>query len=201
MTTLQLPDLGRPDAGTTLISEWIVDTPERQDRASRALLGEWHELSARLRPAAFLQLTCLASADGRVLLTIAQWTSDEAHRAFVRDHRADLISRIDQDIPGIQRPGLVRYRLADTIVPAEGDHNRTNAIIARSDTTTNAAHWAKATATQLRTTPPPGLGTAHTFTTTDNTQALLYAPTTHPIDLPGAQHHRLLGTVEGKADS
>ena len=68
MTTHQLPDLARPDAGTTLISEWIVDTPDRQDRACRALLGEWGELSARVRPKAFLQLSCFASADGRVLL-------------------------------------------------------------------------------------------------------------------------------------
>ncbi|MFC9622803.1 hypothetical protein ACFTXM_23370 [Streptomyces sp. NPDC056930] len=54
MTTPQLPDLARPDAGTTLISEWLVDGPDLQDRAGRALLGEWDEPSARFRPGAFL---------------------------------------------------------------------------------------------------------------------------------------------------
>ncbi|MER5441757.1 antibiotic biosynthesis monooxygenase [Streptomyces sp. NPDC002790] len=198
MTTLQLPDLARPDAGTTLISEWLVDTPDRQDRASRALLGEWDELSARFHPEAFLRLSCFASADGRVLLSVAQWTSDDAHLAFVREHRAEMVGRIDREIPGIRRPGLVRYRLAHTVVPdGAGDDDTTHVVVARaeSEPSSDAAQWAATTADRLRAAPPPGMGTAHVFVSEDGARGLLYAPATHENGVAGARLYRLLGSV------
>ncbi|MFE3946389.1 antibiotic biosynthesis monooxygenase [Streptomyces sp. NPDC059118] len=200
MTTLQLPDLARPDAGTTLISEWIVDGPDRQDRAGRALLGEWGELSARFRPEAFLRLSCFASADGRVLLSVAQWTSDEAHLAFVREHRAEMVGRIDREIPGIRRPGLVRYRLAHTVVTDSADNDTTDVIVvAHSETgpVLHATRWAEATAERLRAAPPPGMGTAHVFVDEDGARGLLYAPVTLANGVAGARTHRLLGAVAG----
>ncbi|GAA2374903.1 antibiotic biosynthesis monooxygenase [Streptomyces carpaticus] len=199
MTTFQLPDLARPDAGTTLISEWMVDTPERQDRAGRALLGEWSELSARFRPEAFLRLSCFAGVDGRVLLCVAQWTSDDAHLAFVREHRAEMVGRIDREIPGIRRPGLVRYRLAHTVVPDDACDDTTDVIVARaeSEPASDAARWAEATADRLRTTPPPGMGVAHVFVSPDRARGLLYAPVTEANDVAGARLYRLLGTVAG----
>lgn len=200
MTTLQLPDLARPDAGTTLISEWIVGTPDRQDRASRALLGEWAELSAKFRPEAFLRLSCFASADGRVLLSVAQWTSDDAHLAFVREHRAEMVGRIDREIPGIRRPGLVRYRLAHIVVPdGAGDDTTDGIVVARaeSEPASHAARWAEATADRLRAAPPPGMGTAHVFVSEDGALGLLYAPVTQANGVAGARPYRLLGTVAG----
>ncbi|RKN41667.1 antibiotic biosynthesis monooxygenase [Streptomyces hoynatensis] len=107
--------MGTFDAGTTLISEWIVGTPERQRRAAEALLGEWRELSRRLRPVAFRRLSCFASVDGRVLLCHARWTSDEAHREWMRTHRPAMVGRIDEAIEGIERPGVVRYRLHGSV--------------------------------------------------------------------------------------
>ncbi|MFF9347539.1 antibiotic biosynthesis monooxygenase [Streptomyces sp. NPDC014734] len=200
MTTLQLPDLARPDAGTTLISEWIVDTPDRQERAARALLGEWDELSARFRPEAFLRLSCFASADGRVLLSVAQWTSDDAHLAFVREHRAEMVGRIDREIPGIRRPGLVRYRLAHTVATDGADGGTTDVIVvarAGSEPGDPAARWAEVTADRLRAAPPPGMGTAHVFVSEDGARGLLYAPVTQANDVAGARPHRLLGAVAG----
>lgn len=199
MTILQLPDLARPDAGTTLISEWIVDTPDRQDRASRALLGEWEELSSGLRPEAFLRLSCFASADGRALLSIAQWTSDEAHLAFVRAHRSEMIGRIDREVPGIRRPGLVRYRLAHTVV-ADGTGGDTagTVVVGRSGGEgPPAPQWAESTAARLRAAPPPGLGTAHVFVSLDGAHGLFYAPMAGADGVPGARPHRLLGAVAG----
>lgn len=200
MTTFQLPDLARTDAGTTLISEWIVDTRDRQDRAARALLGEWGELSARFRPEAFLRLSCFASADGRVLLSVAQWTSDEAHLAFVREHRAEMVNRIDREIPGIRRPGLVRYRLAHTVVPDNAGDDTTDVIVVartESEPAPHAARWAEATADRLRAAPPPGMGTAHVFVSEDGAHGLLYAPVTQADGVAGARPYRLLGTVAG----
>ncbi|WP_240796289.1 antibiotic biosynthesis monooxygenase [Streptomyces sp. RFCAC02] len=199
----QLPDLARPDAGTTLVSEWIVDTPDRQDRAARALLQEWDELSARLRPEAFLRLSCFASADGRVLLSVAQWTSDEAHLAWIREHRAEMISRIDREIPGIRRPGLVRFRLAHTVTPdGAGDDTTDLVVVERAEGAPGsvAEAWAGSTADRLRTAPPPGMGTAHVLVSKDGARGLLYAPVTRAEGFPGALPHRLIGAVAGPGD-
>ncbi|MGW7705341.1 antibiotic biosynthesis monooxygenase [Streptomyces sp. NPDC054771] len=199
MTIPQLPDLARPDAGTTLISEWLVDGPDLQDRAGRALLGEWDELSARFHPGAFLRLSCFASADGRVLLSVAQWASDEAHLAVVREHRSEMVGRIDREIPGIRRPGLVRYRLAHTVVADGADSTTDVIVVAHAETgpTSPATRWAEATADRLRSAPPPGMGTAHVFVSEDGTRGLLYAPVTHANDVAGARPYRLLGAVAG----
>ncbi|MCK1798614.1 antibiotic biosynthesis monooxygenase [Streptomyces sp. XM4193] len=199
MTTLQLPDLARADAGTTLISEWIVDTPDRQGRAGRALLEEWGELSARFRPEAFLRLSCFASADGRVLLSVAQWTGDDAHLAFVREHRAEMVGRIDREVPGIRRPGLVRYRLAHTVVHDDVGADTTDVIVARAESgpASDAVQWAEATADRLRASPPTGMGTAHVLVSGDSTRGLLYAPVTQVNDVAGATLYRLLGAVTG----
>lgn len=106
-----LPDPADPAAGTTLVSEWHVGTPSRQQAAAEALLGEWAGLSEKFKPTAFVQLSTFASADGEVLLSYAQWASDEAHSAFAREHRGDMVNRIDQAVPGITRPGLARCRV------------------------------------------------------------------------------------------
>ncbi|MBU7598844.1 antibiotic biosynthesis monooxygenase [Streptomyces sp. P38-E01] len=199
MTTLQLPDLARPDAGTTLISEWIVDTPDRQRRAGRALLEEWGELSARFRPEAFLRLSCFASADGRVLLSVAQWADDDALLAFVREHRAEMVGSIDREVPGIRRPGLIRCRLAHTVVPDGVGADTTDVIVARAESgpASDAVRWAEATADRLRASPPAGAGTAHVFVSGDSTRGLLYAPVTQANDVAGARLYRLLGAVTG----
>lgn len=43
-----------------------------------------------------------------------QWidrTDDEAHREFMRVDRPELVARIDAAVPGIERPGVKRFRL------------------------------------------------------------------------------------------
>ncbi len=206
-----LPDMTRPDAGTTLLSEWRVGTPERQRAAAEALLGEWRELAARFRPDAFLQLSCFARADGQVLLSHAQWLSDEAHIAFAREHRQDMVNRIDQAVPGIERPGLTRYRLLRSVVTdgAPGPADTLTLLHVTTETAEQARRWVDATADALRKTPPAGMSTAHLLVGTDGRRAVLYAPNTaddsdwNPT-LPAGdghvqtpQQYRLLGSVRG----
>ncbi|MFB9909466.1 antibiotic biosynthesis monooxygenase [Allokutzneria oryzae] len=102
------PDLTRPDAGTILVSRWNVSTPQHQRAAAEATLGEWDRAD---RPDAMLALYALLSLDGDHVLYYAQWTDDEAHEEFVRTKRPELVRRIDAGVPGIERPGLTRYRL------------------------------------------------------------------------------------------
>ncbi|MEU8892728.1 antibiotic biosynthesis monooxygenase [Streptomyces sp. NPDC048442] len=219
------PEAGRPHAGTQLISEWIVDTPERQRAAADALLGEWRALVSAFRPAAFLRLACFASDDGRVLLSHAQWAGDEAHLAFVRTHRSDMIGRIDKEVPGIQRPGLTRYTVAHSLRLDSGDA-RTHTgdagtssdagtltlVRARTGIPEVTALWAAATAERVRRIRPAGVRTVRLLGSKDGTHGLLLvqgpwpanADDTRPADGAHAGVHlceprgfRLIGSVEG----
>ncbi|MFG2206020.1 antibiotic biosynthesis monooxygenase [Streptomyces sp. NPDC048638] len=104
--TAAFPDFARPDAASALVSPWITALPEARHAAADALLGEWERQS---RPAAMLSLSVFLSADGSHLLHYAQWTSDDAHREWARTRRPAVAGRIDTALPGIRRPGLVRY--------------------------------------------------------------------------------------------
>ncbi|OPC83504.1 hypothetical protein B4N89_23495 [Embleya scabrispora] len=111
-----LPEVRRADVGTILVSPWIVGTPERQRAAAEATLGEWEGVPW---PDGFLTLSCLLSVDGGRVLNYAQWTNDEDHRAFVRTTRPGMVRNIDEVVPGIERPGLIRYRLVGSAARSE----------------------------------------------------------------------------------
>jgi len=207
-----LPDVTRRDVGTTLISEWRVDTPQQQHIAAEALLSEWADLSARVRPTAFVQLSCFISTDGRVLLSYAQWRSDEAHISFARRHRPNMVNRIDQAVPGIQRPGLVRYRLHRSVSLNQASPAADSIIVrqATTDQADQAEPWANASADALREKPPRGVAAAHFLLSTDHTRAMLYAPAladerdavwpildTRGVRLGPLQRYQLIGSVVG----
>lgn len=105
---VDLPDITRPDVGTILVSPWDVGDRHRQRTAVDATIAEWERAP---KPNAFLTLNCFVSLDGETVLNYAQWTDDEAHHEFVREHRPELVREIDTAVPDIARPGLVRYRL------------------------------------------------------------------------------------------
>lgn len=105
--TVRLPVPDRPDAGTVLVSEWLVGTPDRQSAAIDALHAGWAELATT---EGFLSLTSFAAHDGDRILNYAQWTDDAAHRAFTRVDRPELIARVDAAVGDIERPGVQRYR-------------------------------------------------------------------------------------------
>jgi len=108
MRSFSPPEITRAGVGTILVSPWIVGSPERQRAAIAATLDEWEN---HPWPKGFISLNCFASSDGSTVLNYAQWTGDEAHQAFVRTARPRLARNIDAVVPGIVRPGVVRYRL------------------------------------------------------------------------------------------
>src|SRR5690606_36465878 len=101
--TVQLPAPHRPDAGTVLVSEWLVGTPDRQTAAIDALHAGWAELATT---EGFLSLPSFAAHDGDRILNYAQWTDDDAQREFMRVDRPQLVARIDAAVSGIERPGV-----------------------------------------------------------------------------------------------
>ncbi|MFD7924178.1 antibiotic biosynthesis monooxygenase [Streptomyces sp. NPDC059740] len=204
-----------PSAGTVLVSEWIVGTPERGLAATQALLGEWRDLSSRFRPHGFLRLSCFAAADGEALLCLGQWTGDEEHTAFVRRHRQDMVGRIDQEVPGIERPGLRRYRVRHRVAsgPEAGAPGAALLVRAELSTAPEAGAWCTRAAARLQASPDTGWGPAWVLGETSGTRALVWAQVPEadggsPI-LPALgdeggtaglpQRYRLLGSVEGPA--
>ncbi|MFB7232703.1 antibiotic biosynthesis monooxygenase [Streptomyces fimicarius] len=154
-------DLVRPAAGTALISEWHTGTAERSLTAADAVMEEW---AAARTPAGRLAQHVFLSTDGRRLLFYAQWTSDEDHLAWARAHRTGTVGRIDTLVPGIERPGLVRTRLAGSVVH---DAERPAGLFV---VTTTAAEAAEAAVT-----PAPGLLAVHIHLTSDGEQAKVVA--------------------------
>lgn len=115
----------RPDAGTALVSEWIVGTGDRQAAAVDALHAGWAALATT---PGFLSLSSFASLDGERVLNYAQWTDDDAHREFTRVDRPDLVAAVDAAVPGIDRPGVQRYRLYRSL--GLGSNRRVGCVVA-----------------------------------------------------------------------
>lgn len=185
-----LPDVTRPDAGTILISPWLVSDPAQQRAAADSVVDSWERLD---RPAAMLTLTTLLSTDGSQVLNYAQWTNDEDHHAFVRTQRPALIRAIDDALPGIERPGLTRYRLHDSYradtgaatatpapsAPAASDPGPTVGAIVTVEFETDGPEAQRLLADTviagLRESPVPGLLAAHFHVSTDGSRVLNYA--------------------------
>ncbi|MEU6475857.1 antibiotic biosynthesis monooxygenase [Streptomyces sp. NPDC047017] len=102
------PDLTDPRVGSPLFSTWRVGTPERQRRTVEAVAASWQR---HPWPADELLAHHLYTGhDGSTLLHYSQWTDERAHAAFARTGRPDRVDEIDAAVPGIERPGLGRYR-------------------------------------------------------------------------------------------
>ncbi|MFJ6747245.1 MULTISPECIES: antibiotic biosynthesis monooxygenase [unclassified Streptomyces] len=177
--TTAFPDFLRADAGTALVSPWIVPTAGVQRAAADAVLAEWEQQS---RPEAMLSLSVFLSTDGSHLLNHAQWTSDDAHRAWARTRRPALVDRIDETVPGIRRPGLVRYRryrshLAGN-APGGVTGRRPELLVTPAFTTVGPAaqhRLADTVLDLLAQEPVPGLLAAHFHLSQDGTRVLNYA--------------------------
>ncbi|MBB5936904.1 antibiotic biosynthesis monooxygenase [Streptomyces zagrosensis] len=175
-----LPHVTRPDAGTILISPWVVSDPAHQRPAADSVVDSWERLD---RPAAMLSLTTFLSEDGGHVLNYAQWTNDADHLTFVRTQRPALVRTIDDELPGIERPGLTRYRLHDSyLAPADdsasGTDSPTGAVVTvdfETDGPTAQHLLTDTVVTGLRENPVPGLIAAHFHASTDGTRVLNYA--------------------------
>jgi len=201
-TDAAFPDVTRADAGTILVSPWIVGTPQRQHAAINATLAEWTHAPL---PQGFLSLSCFASTDGRTVLNYAQWTSDGAHLAFMQTARPALVREIDAVVPGIERPGVTRYRLDRSVVPKDQPRRTPTAMIAVTFDVDNAAVQrtlidSLVTTGPALTDPHPGLIAAHFHASIDGRRVLNYSEWTdiaaHADFLASATSARTRAIVE-----
>ncbi|THA30366.1 monooxygenase [Streptomyces sp. A1277] len=76
------PDVARTDAGVALVTPLYVGGPGPQRAEVERVLAPYRNGSL---PEGFLSVSVFTSTEGENVLTYAQWTSDDAYRAFVRD--------------------------------------------------------------------------------------------------------------------
>ncbi|MER7009847.1 hypothetical protein ABT324_00265 [Saccharopolyspora sp. NPDC000359] len=184
-----LPEITRTDVGTVLVSLWRVDTPERQRAAVDATIAEW---KLAPWPDAFRSLNCFVSLDGESVLNYAQWTDDDAHREFVRTRRPTLVRGIDEAVPGIERPGLVRYRLRTSGTAADRPEGEVIAVFVLASDGFEHAERLVAEAQARLGTPPdllPGLRAAHFHTSTDGSRVLIYEEWADERSAATSPHH------------
>ncbi|MYU54090.1 MULTISPECIES: antibiotic biosynthesis monooxygenase [Streptomyces] len=173
--TTDFPDIRRADAGTALVSTWLVPTAGLQRPAADAVHTEWEHQE---RPDAMLSLTTFLSTDGGHLLHYAQWTNDDDHREWARTRREAAVGRIDEAVPGIRRPGLVRYRRYRSYVPERPAGRRPALLVVPAFATTGPAAQhtlADAVLGVLAREQVPGLLGAHFHLSQDGTKVLNYA--------------------------
>ncbi|MEU2794715.1 antibiotic biosynthesis monooxygenase [Streptomyces sp. NPDC007100] len=169
------PAMRRPDAGTVLVSAWLVPAPDLQRRAADAVLDAWE---GQPRPDAMLSLSTFLSVDGSHVLNYAQWTDDDAHREWVRHRRPATISRIDESIPGIQRPGLVRYTRYRSYVSQGTPDRHPGLLVTPAFATTGPAPQralADAVIASLEEEQVPGLLGAHFHLSKDGSRVVNFA--------------------------
>ncbi|MFH8406625.1 antibiotic biosynthesis monooxygenase [Streptomyces sp. NPDC018019] len=169
------PDVRRPDAGTVLVSLWTVPAPDLQRRAADAVLDAWE---GQPRPGAMLSLSTFLSDDGGHVLNYAQWTDDDAHREWVRHRRPAAVSRIDESIPGIRRPGVARYARYRSYVPDGTPDRHPGLLVTPTFTTTGPAVQRALADTMLDALERerlPGLLGAHLHLAKDGSRVLNFA--------------------------
>ncbi|BDH09298.1 antibiotic biosynthesis monooxygenase [Streptomyces hygroscopicus] len=111
------PKIRRADAGAVLISEWDAGGPEGQRAVLDGVARAWAQTPL---PAGFLSRVLFAGTDGRSVLNYAQWTSEAAHREFVRTEDTGLSERIAAVLDGVGDVGNAgpgRFRLYRSMLP------------------------------------------------------------------------------------
>lgn len=92
-----------------MVSEWTVDTPERQTKAIEAFSQIWE---SEPWPSGLVSVNLFGSNDGTAIVNYAQWSNQEAYQAFTHTRlRSRLVEEIDRLVPGISRKPQVRYRV------------------------------------------------------------------------------------------
>ncbi|MCI2416727.1 hypothetical protein MOQ72_04770 [Saccharopolyspora sp. K220] len=184
-----LPDITRSDVGTILVSPWLVGTPQRQRDAVDATIEEWQNAP---QPKAFLSLNCFVSGDGATVLNYAQWTDDDAHREFMRTYRPALVRGIDEVVPGIERPGLVRYRLHGSLAATERGRGE---VVAVFTSDANGIEHARNLLDEARarigaeSDLPPGLHAVHFHISIDGARVLIYEEWSDEAAATNGTHH------------
>ncbi|GAU67636.1 hypothetical protein SSP35_05_02030 [Streptomyces sp. NBRC 110611] len=123
------PEIRRPDAGHVLLGEWDAGSPEGQRAVQDGVVRAVAETPL---PAGFLSRVLFAGTDGRGVLDYGQWTSEAAHRDFLRNDGGGLPERVTAALAsagalpssgalpspgGVGGPGPARYRLYRSMLP------------------------------------------------------------------------------------
>jgi hypothetical protein len=116
----RLPDITHPEAQIALVTEWTVDTAERQQAAVDILAAAWAQA---LWPPSLLSVNLYASTDGKAVLNYAQWANSEASPN--QGQSGDEI--LEQAVPGIKRHQPVDYRLYRSLI--RDDPPKTGCIV------------------------------------------------------------------------
>jgi len=106
-----VPVAGTP--GAIVIATFDVDGPGRQEAVISALVST---LEARPAPPGMLSAYFHASVDGTRVLNYAEWTTHEAHVAFLEGETRRSTLRVSTGLPGVRPIGFRRFHLWDTPV-------------------------------------------------------------------------------------
>jgi Antibiotic biosynthesis monooxygenase len=93
-----------------VIATFDVDSAERQDRIIGSLV-EALDRAPDTQPPGMLSANFHASTDATRVLNYAEWTSDEAHLAFLDSAVRSTTMRVSGDVPGVRPIGFKRYHL------------------------------------------------------------------------------------------
>ncbi|WP_321477257.1 antibiotic biosynthesis monooxygenase [uncultured Paludibaculum sp.] len=102
------PNLMRPECGLVAVSEWTVETPERQRATVDAFAAAWANAPW---PQGLLTCSLLCGNDGRSIVIYGQWTNEESYRSGLETHLRPRAALVDQKVPGIVRSAPDFYRL------------------------------------------------------------------------------------------
>lgn len=98
----------RPGCGLAVVSEWTVETPERQRATIQAFADVW---AGQPWPEGMLACLLLASTDGRTVAVYGQWLTEELYQKGLESHLRPRARLVDQQVPGIVRGTPAFYRL------------------------------------------------------------------------------------------
>jgi Antibiotic biosynthesis monooxygenase len=98
------------DPGCMIIAMFDVDGPDRQDAVIDSLVDTLHRAPGG-GPPGMLSANFHASVDGTRVLNYAEWTSDEAHIAFLAGTTRKATLQTSNSLPGVRPIGFRRYHL------------------------------------------------------------------------------------------
>ncbi|MEU1473248.1 antibiotic biosynthesis monooxygenase [Streptomyces sp. NPDC005761] len=102
--------------GAVVIATFDVDGPERQDRIVESVAKAVTEAPPAQREG-MLSAHFHAATDGSRVLNYAEWTSDEAHLAFLDGAARRATLRATGATPGVRPIGFRRFHLHHGITP------------------------------------------------------------------------------------
>ncbi|MFD7288161.1 putative quinol monooxygenase [Streptomyces sp. NPDC059863] len=100
--------------GCVIIATFDVDGAERQDRVMNSLVDVLDVAPAE-QPPGMLSANFHTSVDASRVLNYAEWTSVEAHLAFLDSRTRVKTLRASGDVPGVRPIGFRRYHLHRSI--------------------------------------------------------------------------------------